>query len=165
MVKLFTSRYQNPELAHRPDLIKVGVTLGNPRFNLPYTLADNVKLLAPNGHLFKVSDPALFIPEYRRRLDAHGVEKIGGVLEAIARRHQAGPLVLLCFEDCSVKDSRLVDWCHRLVFGRWWEEQTGERVYELGHEQLGDEAVVALAAFFESYALLNTSDVRQLTMF
>lgn len=165
MIELFTSRYQNPELAHRPDLLKVGVTLGNPRFNLPYTLADNVKLLAPNGSLFKVSDPAQFIPAYRGRLDAHGVGKISGVLEAIARKHQSEALVLLCFEDCSVKNGRLVDWCHRLVFGRWWEEQTGERVYELGHEQSGDESVVALTAFFESYALLDTSDVRQLTIF
>ena len=35
-------------------------------------------------------------------------------------------MILLCYEDVTNPD----EWCHRTVFAKWWEDNTGETVEE-----------------------------------
>lgn len=136
-MKLFTSRYFYGGLAQRPDLVKVGITVGTPR-HLPAGVEVDayLRLLAPTGTLFHMNEPAEFIPAYRAHLDAKGVTRIQLALNAISKQHGNRNLVLLCFEDCRIVDGRLREWCHRLVFAEWWLSWTGEEVPELEHQGL-----------------------------
>ena len=50
-MKIYTSRYQNPEL-QSGNYTVVGITRGAPRFPLKYTLSGNIIEFAPPGYLF-----------------------------------------------------------------------------------------------------------------
>lgn len=129
--KLYTSRYQNPNLAASTAAM-VGITLGQPRFKLPYNLFERLTELAPSREIFRINDRETFEPAMRARLDRHyGIDHITGLLAAVTKRAErelgdGTPLVLLCFEDIRLPGQ----WCHRQIVAAWWEEKTGQRVEE-----------------------------------
>lgn len=133
-VALHTGRYSDAETIAFVEAggHAVRVTLGHPRFALRYTLAGTMMELAPKG-MKDVDDDGEFERLYRGRLESFGVETLRRRFSEVALplvRDQAEPvrLVLCCYED--LKKPGL--FCHRTVFGAWWEEQTGEKVEELG---------------------------------
>lgn len=69
-----------------------------------------------------------YVGHYRRQLDRHGPGKLAKKIEFLARQTGADTLVFLCYE----KVSKPGNWCHRSMFADWWEERTGQKVYELG---------------------------------
>ncbi|HEY5989335.1 MAG TPA: hypothetical protein VIV12_23580, partial [Streptosporangiaceae bacterium] len=69
------------------------------------------------------AEPAVFEKRYRAQLDCHAADiemKIGWLGDRF------GPLCLCCFERRAGPGE-----CHRLLFGRWWTERTGQPVPEM----------------------------------
>jgi hypothetical protein len=64
---------------------------------------------------------------YRSRLDDLGVDEVRRLLTDCAERANNDRLTLLCFEDLTKPGQR----CHRRLFATWWQESTGEVVFEL----------------------------------
>jgi hypothetical protein len=140
-MRIFTSRYSNKELAGRPDLVKIGITLGHPRFKLSYSLATNYRSLAPTRTLFQCHDLAEFRPLFLKRLDELGAANILSFLHAISEEHGGRDLVLLCFEDLRSGER----WCHRRVVAEWLESNGWpEQIVEL--EQADPQAKAAPSA-------------------
>lgn len=91
-MKLFTSRYSNKEIA-TADLVPVGISLGNPRFRLAYTVAANLRMLAPDRSTWGLK-PNLFATIYSDKLDNLGFNRIKAQLEEVSRNHGGKDLVL-----------------------------------------------------------------------
>lgn len=123
-----TSRYWSTGLIAESGLVPVGHTVGAPRFGAPE--AGNIGMLAPHG-IDRVLAERPFRKLYVTRLERFGVQRIRAVLSAIADGHDAPGVVLCCFEDLTKPG----EWCHRRMFARWWEQQTGEAVEELAPAQ------------------------------
>ena len=121
---LYTSRFQNPELKSG-NYTAVRISLGAPRWRIGYTINGSIRELMPAG-LRDVGDVVKFSPLYYERLDSFGVENI----EKQLRYYESfgKPVVLLCFEDVRKGGD---NWCHRLVFAKWWKARTGEDIPEL----------------------------------
>ncbi|MBY8884755.1 DUF488 domain-containing protein [Streptomyces sp. PTM05] len=124
MITLFTNRYQE----YRTEQgVPVRITVGAPRFKLPYRLTHSVRELAPRREYLSHPQP-LFTTAYRADLERVGPARIAERLSRIAEAEQEHRLVLLCFEDLA--DPNL--WCHRRIFAAWWRDVTGDTVRELG---------------------------------
>lgn len=121
---IYTSRYQNPELATGRYTV-VGITRGKPKFPLKYELAGNIIEIAPPGYLFNEYDRGRFTPRYFQHMDRQGARKIAHILDQYERLGK--DVVLCCFEDVRKPN----EWCHRLVFAEWWRSRTGEDIPEL----------------------------------
>lgn len=102
------------------------ITLGAPRFRVPYALTHVVRELAPRRDYFSKSLPE-FTAAYRADLDALGGARIAERLREIVEAEGDHRLVLLCFEDLSDP----TQWCHRRIFASWWKDTTGDAVREL----------------------------------
>ncbi|MGW3121393.1 hypothetical protein ACWDBW_30290 [Streptomyces sp. NPDC001107] len=124
MLTLFTNRYQ---AFQAPQGVPVRITLGAPRFKLPYLLQYSVRELAPRREYFTKPLPE-FTAAYRADLDQLGPARIAERLRVIVNAEQDHRLVLLCFEDLADP----AQWCHRRVFAAWWKDVTGDEVRELG---------------------------------
>lgn len=123
MLTLFTNRFQ----AHQPRQgVPVRITLGAPRFKLPYSLTHSVRELAPRREYITKPLPE-FTAAYRGDLDRFGAARVADRLRQIAEVEGDHRLVLLCFEDLS----DAAQWCHRRIFATWWREATGDAVREL----------------------------------
>ncbi|WP_180685853.1 DUF488 family protein [Streptomyces gossypiisoli] len=123
MLTLFTNRYQ----AYQPPQgVPVRITLGAPRFKLPYSLNHAVRELAPSRDYLSWPEPE-FTKAYRADLDRLGPVRIAERLREIAQAENDHRLVLLCFEDLS----KPALWCHRRTFASWWKDTTGDEVREL----------------------------------
>ncbi len=120
--KLWTSRWANGELARLP-FVPVGISRGVPRWPLPFRYRV-ARLLAPSRATFALEDDADFEREYLRELEEAGVEKIGDLLRRLSDEGGGQALVLLCHERDPAE-------CHRSMFARWWQQQTGQVVEEL----------------------------------
>ena len=118
---IFTSRYANPEL-NSCNYTAVRISLGLPKWKLPYELAGAIHELMPMG-IFGIKDYDEFHRRYFARLDAIGVNTIRVNLRRF--ENLGKPVVLLCFEDVRK------NWCHRNMFASWWERHTGEVIPEL----------------------------------
>lgn len=121
-VWLWTARYQNKAIA-RFNMAAVRITLGHPRFKLPYPIAATMRELAPDRAWFHA--PAeVFREKYLEKLEDVGFERIIGKLRAL-HEDTGQPLVLLCFE-------RVGEDCHRFQLATWLESQgLPEPVWEL----------------------------------
>lgn len=85
-----------------------------------------VSLLQPAyAILRKGLPPAEFEARYVAGLEEIGAAKIAAALRSVYLEN--GGLVLLCFETADVERV-----CHRRMFARWWEKQTGTAVPEIG---------------------------------
>lgn len=125
-MKIFVSRYANPEL--KGGLYTaVRISIGAPRWEVGYPIAGAIKALMPFG-LF--GDPRYeeyldFRMAYFDRLNRTGVTRIRA---ALSDYEGAGKdIALLCFEDVRQPGN----WCHRTMFSEWWRIRTGEEVPEL----------------------------------
>lgn len=117
---IYTSYYSSKKIT--PDHICIRISVGHPRWKLPYSVAGAIPYLAPDRAWIGM-ERAEYETLYRAKLEAAGVDKIRSEIRALAGDR---PAVLLCFE-------RLQDgtWCHRRIFADWWQEKTGEIVPEL----------------------------------
>ncbi|WP_199570556.1 hypothetical protein [Streptomyces murinus] len=110
----------------------VRTTVGHPRFALSYQLAGHARLITPTRELLKIKAQDAYEFSYRRLLNGNGLDAIRRELTGIAGAFDLdSPLVLLCFD----RLDRLTppdNWCHRSHFAKWWTEQTGDEVPELG---------------------------------
>jgi hypothetical protein len=124
MFDLFTHRYQgfDPSMG-----VPVRITLGAPRWTLPYALEHQVREAAPSRGYFGTARPE-FEAAYRAQLESHGMEFFASRFQEIAVAANDLRLVLLCFEDLT----KPAQWCHRRMFAAWWQERTGAKVRELG---------------------------------
>jgi len=128
-VRVTTARYSNYQGIAESELIPVRITLGHPRWQLPYQLGGIVKELAPTRELFKVRDDDEFDRRFCQHLDSIGLETIAAKLTDVFVAHPGTDgLVLLCYEDLRVHGERS---CHRRTFARWWEAKTGRPCPEL----------------------------------
>jgi hypothetical protein len=125
--KLYISRYSNKDLA-KSQAVKVGITRGEPRFKLSFSLKGNITLLAPPRSIFNMTDKAAFRRKYFEYLDGVGVSEAKRVLEQFGYGVEK-EMVLLCYEDTTCDDPRK-NWCHRTMFAEWWAKNTGQIVEE-----------------------------------
>jgi hypothetical protein len=72
----------------------------------------------------KLEDEAEFTERYLARLDGIGIEFFQQRFSEISEQKQGRGLALLCFEPVG-------QFCHRHLFARWVEQQTGRPVPEL----------------------------------
>jgi len=125
-VRIWASRFHNRQLRNRPDLVKVAITVGNPRWPLGYEFVE-LRKLAPYGRLFHINDREEFTTTYFEKMDRIGAGAISKWLQEISETHGGKDLVLLCYEDVRKPG----EWCHRQVFAEWWRRETGEIIEEL----------------------------------
>lgn len=130
-MKLFTSRYACPDLAARPDLVKVSISIGAPRFPLGYNIDFTMTHLMPTAAMVKrVHQGRLSEDDYRRayidRLEIAGLAAIQRDFGTIYSE-MPGDLVLLCFEDLRKPGA----WCHRTMAARWLESRGMGKIEEL----------------------------------
>ncbi len=122
--RVYTSRYYSPAVKGRDDLAKVPISIGRPRWRLPYPLEPQLRPLCPPRRIIKWTDQDEYRGVYLRQLDELGVEAADELLRQAFER--AGrDLVLLCYEDLSKS------WCHRRMFAAWYEGKTGIVIPEL----------------------------------
>lgn len=145
-MKIYTSRYSNPELKTGKYTV-VGITRGLPKFSLGYELAGNIADFGPPGWLFHENDRTIFAPKYFEYMDGLGIERVKQMLSRY--KLQGKDIVLCCYEDVRKPN----EWCHRLVFAEWFERKTGYRIDELqdtsGSPKEKDEPKYVQASIFD----------------
>ena len=127
MEKIYTSRYANSDLKS-PNVIKVGISRGVPRFKLRYELSGNIKELAPTSAIFHIENKERFARAYKEQLDQIGKARVMELLRSAGYGDEK-PLVLLCYEDLTCDDPKK-NWCHRTYLGEWLRENLGIEVEE-----------------------------------
>ena len=127
MGKIYTSRYSNKDLQYT-DALKVGISLGQPRFPLKYELSGNIVQLAPNRTIFRMTDKVAFRRRYMDQLNALGKREVEKLINE-AWKEPEKDLILLCYEDVTCDDPTK-NWCHRTTFAEWYEEKFGIKVEE-----------------------------------
>lgn len=131
-MRIFTSRYANRDLANRPDLVKVGISVGAPRFKIGYNIETRMHELMPTWlmvqgiHQGKITREE-YESAYLNKLDSFDSFDLMPLFERISRLNGDRDLVLLCFEDLRKPGA----FCHRRMFASWWKKRTGEEVREL----------------------------------
>jgi hypothetical protein len=121
--ELFTLNYPK----FQPSMgVPIRTSNGFPRYKLSYQLSHAMRELMPSRAIMKLPKPE-FTSAYRDGLDAVGLDVIASRFRAIATAEGDERLVIMCFEWLERGD-----WCHRTIFGEWWEDRTGEKVRELG---------------------------------
>lgn len=119
-----TARYLNSIINNR-QFIPLRISLGAPKFSIPYSIAANFNVIAPTREILQIDNKEAYRHEYRHFLDTIGVTAIRNALRPFVQADKE--TLLLCFEDLRDPDK----WCHRRFFAEWWEEKTNERVPEL----------------------------------
>jgi len=123
-MKIYTSRYSNKNLADS-DAVKLGITLGAPRFPLKFKLSGNIRQFAPPRYIFGMEDEEAFKRKYLEHLDKLGADGAKLILDCYSKEDQ--DIVLLCYEDVTKPG----DWCHRRMLAEWLEKNvTGYPVEE-----------------------------------
>lgn len=118
----------------RPNMgISVRISLGGPRWWKTPPQA-SIWALTPRKDYLRGTTDDEYISAFLQQLATYGVETIEKQFQIIHDAFPGERLVLLCFEDLGkfAGGARGGDWCHRSLFSWWWEEQTGEKIPELG---------------------------------
>jgi hypothetical protein len=79
--------------------------------------------------LLGIADNDEFERRYVERLDRFGIEHFRSRFQQISEYKAGAGLVLLCFEKPG-------EFCHRRLFARWIEQQTGQHIPELPDDRL-----------------------------
>lgn len=133
--ELFTLNYPK----FQPTMgVPVQASNGKPRYALKYQLTHAAPEIYPPRRLVFGANlsHADFEAAYRLHLDTMGVEKLASTFRAISVAAMDHRLVLLCYEDIAKSPD---NWCHRTMFARWWRDETGAAVRELGPGPAGTE--------------------------
>jgi hypothetical protein len=111
--------------AWRPgfDGLAVRASLGTPKWIGQAAEWPFMPELAPEGWYFR-AEPAKFERLFIAQLERYGARHIARRLHEIGRIHQAGLVVVCCFE--AERDD-----CHRGMWADWWLTTTGEVVTEI----------------------------------
>lgn len=125
--QLFTSRYLAEDVLSTGEVVPVRVSYEAPIVPLGYPLEETAETLVPEFAMLGEWDH--LCQTYRHKLDTLGVEMIGEELAEISERHDGLPLALLDYEDM-MRGLRN----HRIVFAHWWEQETGQEVFELTND-------------------------------
>lgn len=118
---IYTSYFANKNLIKLTDYAKVRISIGNPRWKLPYELAGKIPELMPTRDMLSMWKED-YQEKYFRILDGVGIDKIKLQLKPFGSK-----IILLCFENISKDDA----WCHRRMFADWWHIKTGKKIPEL----------------------------------
>ena len=122
---MYTSRYSNPELRQNHDkYLILSISVGTPRW-MAHNIDGAINELKPFG-LLNIHDKHEYRKQYIARLNEIGVDKLARVFESW--QQYGKPLVLCCYEDVRKMGD---NWCHRTMFAKWWQQQTGEQIDEL----------------------------------
>lgn len=122
-MRIFTSRYQNKQLADFPAL-KVGISIGAPRFKIAYPVI-RLKELMPRYPMMKLHGDE-FKLVYLAYLQSLTAARVIALLEQTSRANGDADLVLLCFED--VNAGQL---CHRRYLAEFLVHHLGIEIPEL----------------------------------
>lgn len=126
-MRIFTSRYNNRALTGMLGrVVPVCISVGVPRWNLPFDLRFHLEVLKPHRLLLKEQNQEKYRESYVRKLEAAGMEAIGKSIEQVSAAAGGRDPVLLCFENVAGGE-----WCHRRMFAEWWVDRIGEPVDEL----------------------------------
>ena len=115
-----TARYLNSNIdpnIHAP----VRISLGVPKFKLPYEIADAWDFLMPESDMLTVKEYESYKVQYFKLLEYREADKL------VRTDYGGKEPVLLCFED--IRKPSL--WCHRRMFAEWYEMKIGRVVEEL----------------------------------
>jgi hypothetical protein len=126
MGEIYTSRFSNKEL-RSGNYIPLSITVGQPRFPLGYTVAGQIRELAPYELFKRGYGKEEYTERYFAKMDKVGVAALRRIFAKYEALYPGKPIVLLCYED--VRDE--TQFCHRSVFADWWKARTGEEVKEL----------------------------------
>jgi len=124
-LKVYTSRYSNPELKGN-KYYTVGISLGNPRWKLGYTVNKKLRELAPPQTMWGDTEET-FNKRYEEMLDEWGAPAIQSLIDRLLVDADKKDIVFLCFEDIRVEGQ----YCHRSVLGAWLTAYLGIEVEEL----------------------------------
>jgi hypothetical protein len=131
--KLYTARFFNKNLKAHPGA-KIRISRGYPqgaaRFGWP--LNCSIEGLMPSKELLAGAKAGRVTKEeyeaqYRKQLQGFGADTIQVGFESLCEELGVRALILLCFEDLREPGK----WCHRCMFAQWWQEQTGQAVFEI----------------------------------
>lgn len=120
---IYVSYYSNKDIDVEHNRY-CSISVGNPRWKLPYEVV-HAGILKPYEIFNKYDNMEDYRREYRKKLDALGVDKIRKLLQELQGDKEN--IVLLCYEKNKYE-------CHRWTFAEWWMEKTGEIVEEW-HEE------------------------------
>lgn len=134
-MKLHTARFSNAGC--KGTGLPVGIVCGKPKWPTPAE-GRFIDELAPDPWCLKMPK-AEFEAKYRAKLDKLGVARIRELLERVAQDSGRDDVVLLCYEDLRKSG----EWCHRRMFAGWWQEKTGEPVYEVPESALAPTGLTA----------------------
>ena len=126
---MFTARYLNKSInqaIHTP----IQISLGDPKFKLPYQLRGIAGRILPTYDLLQLTDEEEYRERYIQRLERiGGAEMVFDALKKLAEPKKK--IVLLCFEDIRKPGV----WCHRRMFAEWWTDKRGDEVPELEEQE------------------------------
>lgn len=125
--KLYTTRFLATDVLMSGVVEPVRVSMFPPKMDLPYEIEHTAWDLRPIKSM--MGSWPQFSGEYLEKLDKDGITLIADRLDKIAGNSENKPLALLCYEDLTRGQG-----CHRHIFGVWWEEKTGDVVYELTND-------------------------------
>ncbi len=111
-MKIATSRFQNGEVIIETGLAPVRITLGHPRWKLPYELAGTVLDFAPDREWVNVEDDEEFTRRMVAKLFTVGAPRAREILDEMATGYSG--VVLLCYEQLPGDEI-----CHRTVVAEW----------------------------------------------
>jgi len=117
---IYTSYFANKKMPE--DYTKVRISIGNPRWKLPYEIAGKIPELMPTRDMLGMEFKE-YQKIYLNMLEDVGIDKIKKILKQFGNK-----VILLCFENIS-KDTET--WCHRRMFAEWYESKTGTKIAEL----------------------------------
>lgn len=124
-LNIYTSRYGNKNLINH-NSIKVGISIGKPKFNTVYEVKERILELAPEYDWLKLPYD-IYKKKYIDKLERIGVDMIIDILLYISQKYENKEITLLCFEDIRKEGQ----WCHRTIFSEWFKEKTGININEL----------------------------------
>lgn len=106
-----------------PEHAVIRISIGHPRWKLPYQVAGKLPALMPDRAWFEL-EKAEYEKFYLARLDALDPEAVATEIVDISGTR---PAVLCCFE----KPIEGEFYCHRQLLAAWFESKTGRKVEEL----------------------------------
>ena len=121
-----TSYYNHAASLDRNKFFLVRTSLGSPRFLKCDHSAD---FLSPEHDWLDLSE-ASYRRKYIAKLNKFGVPAFKSEISKLKKLAGKREIILLCFESLAPDNVADGQFCHRRIFAKWWEEQTGEAVPE-----------------------------------